>query len=100
MADSDVTLVAEAIGTVFEQTIGIVHLATLERAARAVLGALAGAERLRAEDSGVEVQLRARWVELQGEASKMGAMRGGKTVLTAHVAEVLHLAERLGIDLG
>jgi len=59
MDNSNVTLIQDAIGGVLSEDDCPVHSATLARAARAALGALAGAERLRADDSDVEVQLQA-----------------------------------------
>lgn len=59
--------------------------------ARAVLGALAGAERLRTDDSGAEVQLRARYVEVRGWRRSQARIE--------RLDELNELARRLGIDL-
>lgn len=83
--DRDVKLVADAIGTVLSEDDYPVHPATLERATRAALDALAS------DDSGVEVQLRARWMEVRGWK--------GSQARTEQLDELNKLARRLEIDL-
>ncbi len=89
--DSDVKLVADAIrSTGWEDS----H----EDIARAVLGALAGAERLRADDSGIEVQLRAE-LAYTLERHDRADVPGERDWWMGGLRALERLAERLGIQL-
>jgi len=96
--DSDVTLVADAIATAGGMFTNLPEN-TRRRAARVILAALAGAERLRVDDADVASVLQARWRELQAEAATMGARQNGKAVMVARAVEVHRLANALGIGL-
>lgn len=88
MADNDVKLVADAICSIPR------CVDSHEDVARAVLGALAGAERLRADDSGVEVQLRATLRRMWRDS---GDPRTGYQA--GYVHAIRDLAHEMGVDL-
>lgn len=75
-----------------------VHPATLQRAARAILGALAGAGRLRVDDSGVEVQLCAELAYTR-ERFDVGPPTTNRDWWLGGRHALERLAGRLGIEL-
>ena len=97
MTDSDVTLAEGAIIGVLERDDCPIHPATLGRAARAALGALAGAGRLRTDDSGADTPayvgaLRRMWRD--SERYPQGSVQR-----VYYRDAIRDLANELGVDL-